>query len=405
MAGRLGLIAHCDWSVERKKRWMAVATRSGDHWRIFPPEPVGTTHDLFERLARSSTDGQPIFVGFDFPIGLPVAYGQKVDIADYRSLLGLLGEGKWAKWFDVCEHPHEITQHRPFYPMRPGGTELRHLLEGLGASSATDLLRQCDRRTASRGDACSVFWTLGGNQVGKAAISGWRELLRTSGQVALWPFDGRLDSLLGHKPVVVAETYPGDAYGQLGIPRAPLWSKRKPEGRAHAGRHLRAVIDRRGHEADENLTRAISAGFSANGVGEDQFDAIVGLLAMIEVADGHREDGCPYDDDTVRWEGWILGHSRTTVPSEIRRSLPKKAAHNEPKMVELGNFNDQAQQLVALVAIAGLDSSQQLAVMRCKHCMNRYGADPVLFDLQRCPTCGGGDPGLPLHILQLLPVP
>jgi len=35
--------------------------------------------------------------------------------------------------------------------------------------SGKDLLRLCERATPDRGDACMLFWTLGGNQVGKAA--------------------------------------------------------------------------------------------------------------------------------------------------------------------------------------------------------------------------------------------
>ena len=46
------------------------------------------------------------------------------------------------------------------------------------------------------------------NQVGKAAIIGWREVLapalRGGGSVSLWPFDGSLPSLLVPGNVVVA---------------------------------------------------------------------------------------------------------------------------------------------------------------------------------------------------------
>lgn len=42
--------------------------------------------------------------------------------------------------------------------------------------------------------------------------------------------------------------------------------------------------------------------------GEDQFDALMGLLGMIEVADGRRAatvSGRAIDP----WEGWIIGQS------------------------------------------------------------------------------------------------
>ena len=66
-----------------------------------------------------------------------------------------------------------------------------------------------------------MFWTLGGNQVGKAAITGWRELLaparRAGMDVAIWPFDGSARRLLGTHSFVVAETYPGEVYEHLGL--------------------------------------------------------------------------------------------------------------------------------------------------------------------------------------------
>ena len=55
------------------------------------------------------------------------------------------------------------------------------------------------------------------NQVGKAAIIGWRDVLAPAlldgGPVSLWPFDGALPSLLVPGNVVIAETYPAECYG------------------------------------------------------------------------------------------------------------------------------------------------------------------------------------------------
>src|SRR4029079_19473112 len=88
-----------------------------------------------------------------------------------------LGRGEWRRFFEPAVLPGEIALGRPFYPARPGGTSQAHLVEGLGVASMDDLLRRCDRRTATRRAACSIFWTLGANQVGRAAIAGWREVL------------------------------------------------------------------------------------------------------------------------------------------------------------------------------------------------------------------------------------
>jgi len=74
-----------------------------------------------------------------------------------------------------------------------------------------------------------VFWTLGGKQVGRAAIIGWRDLLVPALQdpsidLRLWPFDGDLVDLIAPGAMVVAETYPAEACVHLGMtpPRTGL---------------------------------------------------------------------------------------------------------------------------------------------------------------------------------------
>jgi hypothetical protein len=49
-------------------------------------------------------------------------------------------------------------------------------------------------------------------------------------------------------------------------------------------------------------------GFGPRKLGEDPFDAFIGLLSMIEVVDHRRlEGGTSLGDEAARWEGWILG--------------------------------------------------------------------------------------------------
>jgi len=176
-----------------EKRWMAVATRQDDHWTIGSPEPVGETSRLFARLRqRSKVDGS-VLTGFDFPIGLPTAYGRQTGFSGFRGALQQLGTGQWSTWYDVAEKAADVSLYRPFYPMRPGGTARMHLLEGLGITDPASLLRMCEWATDVRSAACMLFWTLGGNQVGKAAIAGWREVIVPSlDTIGLWPFDGPL---------------------------------------------------------------------------------------------------------------------------------------------------------------------------------------------------------------------
>ncbi|NEI14591.1 DUF429 domain-containing protein [Rhizobium leguminosarum] len=304
----VAVIAHCDWSIDRNKRWMCVAVRRGTKWILSAPEPVGETKDFIPRLRNRADAGAALLIGFDFPIGLPAGYGKALGLADFRSVLRAFGAGRFERWFDVAEHRSDIAIDRPFYPMRPGGTQRQHLFDALGVGSGGELLRRCERATADRGDACMLFWTLGGNQVGKAAITGWQEIIMPNlSEVALWPFDGSLAELTKPGATVVAETYPGDVYSQLGIPRRPVWSKRQQAGRRRAGDHLLRWLVSHPHIDGAALEAMITDGFGIDKAGEDRFDAVVGLLGMLDVVEGRRAEGLPDDDDVTIWEGWIFG--------------------------------------------------------------------------------------------------
>jgi hypothetical protein len=168
--------------------------------------------------------------------------------------------------------------------------------------SMDDLLRRCERRQPDRREACVLFWTLGGNQVGKAALAGWREVLIPSlERIALWPFDGELPDLLRSERLVVVETYPGEVYRQLGA----SGPKTKRAARARNGIALRAASARLGVELSPDVQSEIESGFAS----DDQFDAFVGLLGMIDVIRG-RPSGEPRNDaGVVTVEGWIFGQS------------------------------------------------------------------------------------------------
>jgi hypothetical protein len=81
-------------------------------------------------------------------------------------------------FFDVADTPDDICLTRPFYPKSSGvGRKHAHLFGPLNVNSIDDLRRICERKTPHRPAACPLFWTLGGNQVGKAAIDGWQKCL------------------------------------------------------------------------------------------------------------------------------------------------------------------------------------------------------------------------------------
>ncbi|MGR9371110.1 DUF429 domain-containing protein [Rhizobium leguminosarum] len=309
----VAVVAHCDWSIGQKKRWMAVAIKRGGHWHVQPPELVGDTSSLFDRLQRRAVDPGALLVGFDFPIGLPEAYARAAGLGSFREALTLFGSEIWSDWYSVASHRDHISLRRPFYPVRPGGTARAHLFDALGISDASSLLRVCERATAHRQAACMLFWTLGGNQVGKGAISGWREIIVPRlDEIGLWPFDGSLAELANSKPVIVAETYPGDVYRQIGMPRSG-WSKRRQADRLRMGRSILPWLAARPDLDTGLLQPFIDDGFGSDKAGEDRFDAAVGLLGMLDVVDGRRGEGIPAVDALRKWEGWILGHHRYEV--------------------------------------------------------------------------------------------
>ena len=325
------LLVHADWSVHPGKRWMAQAVRRpGGGYLALPPTPVGALEDFWFRLEQMGGDG-PIMVGFDFPIGLPATYAKQAGIDDFATALAGFGQGRWRDFYEVAAQPEQIALTRPFYPARPGGRSRRQLVDGLRLETWQGLHRRCDGATAGRRAACPMFWTLGGNQVGKAMIVGWRDLLaparRASVDVAIWPFDGALADLLDRHRLVIAETYPGEVYGHLDL-RSPLRAnrgKRRQTARAACARSLLSWAERASVALAPELRTDITSGFGPNPDAEDRFDAVVGLFGMLNVLLCHRPSGEPDDPVVRRIEGWILGQgaaeaggrapSRVTTPA------------------------------------------------------------------------------------------
>ena len=171
--------------------------------------------------------------------------------------------------------------------------------------------RLTDVYASSTSLSCLAIWLVGGNQVGKAAITGWRDLITPAVErdpaLSLWPFDGRLAALLARPGVVIAETYPGEAYGHLDLTICkPDRSKRRQADRM-ADRHALRNWARTNHVLlADRLQASIDSGFGADAAGEDCFDAVVGLFGMLDVVLGNRPAGEP-EDDVTKIEGWILG--------------------------------------------------------------------------------------------------
>ncbi len=292
---------------------MTVARGAPGGWRIAAPCLVGAVGTLLERL---SADGDAVALGVDFPLGLPRAYaalyGRDGDFPGF-----LRGLAERPGFFEVCATLDEIAPGRPFYPARgiKGMTRLSHAL-ALGLADAAGLSRACDRATAERPAGAPLFWTLGANQSGKAAISAWRDLLLPAlagpHPPSLWPFDGKLLSLLAPGRVVVAETYPAEALRQLGL--RLRGSKRRQADRAALAGPLRTVMAGLGGVPDAALEAWLDTGFGADAAGEDRFDSVLGVLCVMAVLAGLRPDDAPRDPWIRRWEGWVLGQRPPVTP-------------------------------------------------------------------------------------------
>jgi len=279
--------------------------------------PVGDLATLLSRL-RAWSDGAPVALGVDFPIGLPRDYAARHagGAADFPAFLR--GLASRPDFFRVCGALDQVSAARPFYPMRGvhGMTRLSHAL-ALGLDDATGLSRACDRATADRPAGAPLFWTLGANQTGKAAITAWRDLLLPalldptragSSPLALWPFDGKLLPLLAAAQpggIVVAETYPAEAMRQLGLRMGG--SKRRHADRLALVPALRDRMAGLQVRPAPALDAWLAAGFGADAAGEDRLDCMLGLLCVIQVLVGRRADTVPDDPWVQRWEGWVLG--------------------------------------------------------------------------------------------------
>jgi hypothetical protein len=327
MANLPQLIAHADWGISGSKRVMAKAVLEDDRYRASATETVRASGYL-ARL-RAEAEGGSVLAGFDFPLGLPWAFAERAGIRNFREFLSETSPEDWDRFCQPAGSAAEISSQRPFYPARPGGTRRAHLVSGLGLPDSDSLRRVTDWQTEVRRAACPMFWTLGANQVGKGALSGWSEVIRpaladATLELKIWPFDGALEELLAVPRVVVVETYPAEVYHWLDLPiRLPGRSKRNPEHRRECRAKLLAAAERLRVDLSPALADEIESGFGEASLGEDSFDALVGLLGIVEVARGERPTAPPPDDRILQVEGWILGQKSRPVsaPPEPLRPL------------------------------------------------------------------------------------
>lgn len=308
---RPGLVVHSDWSMHSSKRRQASAALNKDgHYLATAPKPLPEPGQVIREFQRQAANSS-VLAGFDFAIGLPRTYSANAGIRDFLTVLPQLGTGAWKDFFQVAGEPSEISLQRPFFPRTAttkGRVSHAHLCAGLGVRGVDELRRRCDLPGPSRNAAEVMFWTLGPRQVGKAVISGWRDMLQPArreigDKLLLWPFDGLLETLLAPGRMVVVETYPAEIYRHFGI----RVSKRQQSSRKRAGETLINWARRAGVRLSDQLLAQLRDGFGPLGDGEDDFDAVVGLFGMLNVILGYRTLEEPADPSSCRVEGWMFG--------------------------------------------------------------------------------------------------
>ncbi|MCS6853549.1 MAG: hypothetical protein NZ523_02170 [Elioraea sp.] len=283
------------------------------------PAPVPDPLALVVDLARQAeAAGGAALLGLDFPIGLPLGFVRSAGFGA-SGFLAFLDEACGEMFLEPAESLDQVSPARPFFPAGPkAGRGLKgEFLARLGLDAVT-ALRLCDRRGETVRAACGLFWTLGADQVGKAAIAGWRDLLlparRLGLPVSVWPFEGDLAALARPGRVVLAEAYPAEAYARVGLSRPTR--KRDPTWRAAQAGAILAFAEANGIRLEASAEAAVHAGFGPSPAGEDAFDSLLGALGMIPVAGGLHPERPPLPAEVLAWEGWMLG--RADLPNSER---------------------------------------------------------------------------------------
>lgn len=177
MESRPTVVYHSDWGTDPKKRWLCKDVLQVGRYRAHAPALVDDHRGFMNRVKGEIGETGTAVVGFDFPIGIPARYAALLGVTEFKPFLLQLGHGDFADFYRISAIASEISKYRPFYPFKPGGTKHSHLLSALGLTSIDDLRRKCDLGYGGRTAACPLFWTLGANQVGRAAIIGWQDVL------------------------------------------------------------------------------------------------------------------------------------------------------------------------------------------------------------------------------------
>jgi hypothetical protein len=124
----------------------------------------------------------------------------------------------------------------------------------------------------------------------------------------------------------VAEAYPGEIYGHLGLSLRGRGGKASQAARSAAAPLLLDWARRADLALAPALRAGIIAGFGGAQGGDDGFDAVVGLFGLINVLSGARPSGEPDDPVVRRIEGWILGQEAAATVARASSGCTSAAA-------------------------------------------------------------------------------
>ncbi len=304
-----------DWSARPSKRVVFEALVPERVVRCVPAPDDGWTFERLITTARRRDPGRTL-VAIDAPFGVPTRFlaaaRRALDLGPDATLLELIRRVP-SSWFEPVTRPGDWSVARPFFKVPKGRGALTAFATAASAA-ACDLVRAIDRTTGAK----SVFITSGiPGSVGSSAIDLWRSLAAMTAADAprVWPFDGRLDTLLATAQVVVAELYPRALYATALLDEPPsqrprlLVAKTVPAIRRAA---VTALVTRAWFR-DLEVRLEDARSMEEN---EDAFDAGVSALGLLRsmLADEPLSNG----EEPVA-EGGILGTGAIRLDQPERR--------------------------------------------------------------------------------------
>ena len=317
-----------DWSKDKTKRSVYVAAlRERRIWSGRPGTACGWDLKSLLVLARRLSALGSVLVGIDLVLGVSHGFWRLVLDASGRNqptsfLHWLRDRAHSGRFFGTVTHPRDWRVDRPWFKVPPRSG-------GLG--EFTKKVDDGFRRRIDWATSAKPLFAVSGipGTVGSGTRDFWGELiplLNGERDFAVWPFEGRLDSLLASRGIVFAETYPGLAYAAALADRLPIHrirvSKSGKKKKGQSERESACVILERAAWVVANdvdlgdlvLPRA----------GEDDFDAYLTAAAVLR---------CVIEDAPLVASGWIDAEVEGSMllagpvdPARKARALPAGTA-------------------------------------------------------------------------------